>query len=415
MKILFVASECTPIAKVGGLGDVIGSLPKALSKLGAEVKIIIPFYESIDRRKYQPKIVFKLDEETVLYKTRISESRVEVFLVYNKDRLSTGPIYFDKSAFVQDSREMERFLFFSKTVFQLLKDGRLFKPDIVHCHDWHTGALATLLRGKIKTVFTIHNLANQGKFNGRNLMAEGILNADKITTVSETYAKEILTKKYGDGLENLLKKRRKNLIGILNGIDYSFWPRKVHHHGHNKNSRPRFGFIARLTEQKGLGLILPIIPAIIKKSDAQFYFLGQGNDKYEKAIQALAEKYPKNIELKIGFDEKRAHKIYAESDFFLMPSLFEPSGLGQMISMRYGTIPIVRATGGLKDSVKHLKTGLVFKGDKPQDLFASVETALKYFHQPEKLAELRKNCLNQDFSWEKSAKNYIKIYKELSK
>jgi starch synthase len=181
------------------------------------------------------------------------------------------------------------------------------------------------------------------------------------------------------------------------------------------NKTPIFGFVARLTSQKGLDLILPLVPRLIKKEQAKFYFLGQGQEEYEKALLVLAKKYPKNVKVKIGFDEKLARKIYKQSDFFLMPSIFEPSGLGQMISMHYGTIPIVRATGGLKDTVKNLKTGFVFKQKSSSSLYEAIKTALKYFHSPEKLEKIRQNCLKEDFSWEKSALLYKKLYNSLTK
>lgn len=419
MKILFVASECTPIAKVGGLGDVIGSLPKALEKRGVHTKIILPFYELIQQKIWKPKLVLELNKETKIYKTKLPRSDVEVFLVYNKQYLSTGPVYLEKTAFVNKSKEIERFLFFSRTVYQLLKHPKFWKPDIVHCHDWHTGALVSSIkhqvsRNKSGTVFTIHNLANKGKIGGGTLIGEGIINADKVSTVSETYAKEILTKEYGEGLENLLKKRKKDLIGILNGIDYEFWPRpKNILDKKTDHKNPKFGLVARLTDQKGINLVLPLVPNLIEQEGAQFYFLGRGKEEYEKTLISLAKKYPGKVKVKIGFDEKLAHKIYEQSDFFLMPSLFEPSGLGQMISMNYGTIPIVRATGGLKDSVQHLKTGFVFEKPTSKALFSAIKLALQYFKNPIKIAKIRKNCLAEDFSWTKSAKKYKQLYENL--
>ena len=459
LKILFVASELTPLAKVGGLGDVIGSLPKALAELGVDVRVIIPLYEQI--KKNNLKLVignWKLEngERVNIYKTRLPRQHsnilqnvrmlprndgVEVFLIYNKKYLSKGPIYFEKTAFAGSKKEIDRFKFFSQAVYQLLarisvESTRVgadnsaksafgqhksaisgWRPDIVHCNDWHTGALVKALREvrneksemRPKTIFTIHNLANQGATKRENLMAEGIKNADVVTTVSPTYAREILTQEYGAGLEGLLVKRRKNLVGILNGVDYGFWPKK---HARQDNI-PTFGLVSRLTYQKGIDLVTPLVSEFVRKCNAQFWFLGQGETQYEKALQELAKKYPRNVFAKIGFDEKLAHKIYRESDFFLMPSRFEPSGLGQMISMHYGTIPIVRATGGLKDSVRHLKTGFVFKNASSADLRKVMHLAARYFYDKKKFAVIRKNCLKRDFSWFKSAKEYKKIYARL--
>lgn len=415
MKVLFVASECAPIVKVGGLGDVIGSLPKALHRLGIDVKIIIPFYEQIDRGHWRPRPVFKLDKETAVFKTQLPGSRVEIFLIYNRRYLSTGSVYSGRTAFVESVSEVDRFVFFSQTVFKLLQRDDFFKPDIVHCHDWHSGALIAMLRNKkFGTLFTIHNLANQGVWRGENLMAEGIKNSDMVTTVSPTYAKEILIKEYGAGLEKILRKRarERKLTGILNGIDYSYWPKIRHSHSHGYGS-PRFGFVARLTYQKGLSLLLPLVSEFVEKYKTDFYFLGQGEQRFEKELQRLAKKYPRQVHTKIGFDEKQARWIYSQSDFFLMPSLFEPSGLGQMIAMRYGTIPIVRATGGLKDSVQHNKTGIVFKSPSVSALRQAIKSAIKLFNNQSALEAIRRRCLRQNFGWHRSAQAYKKLYRKI--
>ena len=437
MKVLFVASEMTPLAKVGGLGDVMGSLPKALVQIGIETSVIIPLYEQIDRIKWRLKRLGGINvgqENTIIYYTEIpagDTGKVRIFLIENRRYLSRGPIYFDRTAFMNSRKELERFLFFSRAVFEFVRRRDFFQPDIVHCNDWHSGALVVMLQNQnsnfknqnLKTVFTIHNLANQGAFGGRNLMEEGIENADMVTTVSPSYAKEILTKKFGEGLENLLRRRdrKKELAGILNGIDYEFWPlakrdklvfqKKI---GLKQDIRsPIFGFVARLTSQKGVNLIIPLVRKLVEENGAQFVFLGQGEADYEKNLLKLGRDYRDLICTKIGFDEKLAHDIYAQSDFFLMPSIFEPSGLGQMISMRYGTIPIVRATGGLRDSVRHLKTGFVFEKANSGVLFDAIKLALRYFNHPAKMKKMIKNCQNQDFSWNKSAKKYRKLYESI--
>src|SRR3989344_818123 len=481
MKVLFVASELTPLAKVGGLGDVIGSLPKELADLAADVKIVLPFDEVIDRKVWKPRLRIKnyelgiKGEKIDIYSARLPRSSVEVFLVYNKKYLSTGPIYFEKTAFAGSKKEVDRFIFFSQAVFRLLAQTKTddggsrgkslrsplksaesafsplesaigWQPDVVHCNDWHTGELVKEISNRKlvisrkskkdqllslrdisrvptghppkgdretitnyqlpKTVFTIHNLANQGATKRENLMAEGIKNADIITTVSPTYAKEILTKKYGAGLDKLLRTREKAIVGILNGVDYGFWTKK---HARLDNI-PTFGLVSRLTYQKGIDLVAPLVGEFVKKYNAQFWFLGQGEPQNEAALENLARKHPKNVFTTIGFNEKLAHYIYRECDFFLMPSRFEPSGLGQMISMHYGTVPIVRATGGLKDTVKHLKTGFVFKNESAADFRKAMELAVKYFYDKKKFNAIRKNCLNQDFSWNKSARKYKRLY-----
>ena len=493
MKILFVASELTPIAKVGGLGDVIGALPKALKKLGLDISIIIPRYYFIDKKKLKlvkKNISISLrrgTEKIYLYSTVIPKTGIRVFLVENPTYLSQPPgPYFDSSAFVGEKKEIQRFVFFSKAVSILLQNNVL-KTDIVHANDWHTGALVTLLaqtnaeghadlRGKIqrrsvfsrrksairpKTVFTIHNLANQGRWKTReidnwlfskrdnksfkkqgqyyNFMAEGILNAGWITTVSPTYAKEILTRKYGAGLEKTLNARKHNLTGIINGIDYEFWnPEKdkfifknfsgdkINLKSLNKTKLqkllglkedpniPLFSLVARLTHQKGIDFISLVLEYFIKKFPGQFVFLGRGEKRFEKSFADFAQKFPKNIYTKIGFDEELAHKIYAASDFFLMPSRFEPSGLGQMIAMRYGAIPIVRDTGGLHDTVENLKTGFVFRGEEFHNFENILRLAWIYYQKfPHKISEIQKNCFEKNFDFSHSAQEYLKIYKKL--
>jgi starch synthase len=464
MKVLFAASECAPIAKVGGLGDVIGSLPKALEKLGVDIKVVIPFYESIDRKKWRIKEINKLrnyeirNEKIRVYKTKLSKSKVEVFLVYNKKYLSRGPIYSGRTAFVESVSEVDRFVFFSQAISRLFmqinadqdadqrryisdnprldprKSAIGWQPDIVHCHDWHTGALVKIIRTsnpELRTIFTIHNLANQGHTNSAtlakwlgvresarankdiNLITEGIKNADFVTTVSPTYAKEIQTKQYGAGLEKLLRQRaaKGELTGILNGIDYAMWP--IEARGKVRRLAPKFGFVARLTYQKGLSLILPLVPQFAEKYGAEFYFLGQGEKRFEDELRRLAKNYPKNVFVKIGFDEKFARWIYAHTDFFLMPSLFEPSGLGQMIAMHYGNVPVARAVGGLKDSVKPWRTGIMFKDRRIGALKKALEAAIEIFHKPRRFQKLIRYCRKQDFSWRPSAKKYLTLYKKI--
>jgi len=438
MKILFVASEMTSLAKVGGLGDVIASLPKALKKNGVDVSVILPFYETIRKKKLRVKKLGTLEiqlakerQKAAIYLTKPPNSSVEVFLVENKKYLGKGPVYFARNAVADSLKETKRFVFFSKIVYELLNSPKKILPkfDIIHCHDWHTGALVSLLKNEKPVVFTIHNLGNQGAWKTKdikqwlgeipytdkkvNFMAEGIINADIVTTVSSTYAKEITTKEYGAGLEKLLQKRSRQgkLIGILNGIDYGFWPpqkqKKTGSHS------PVFGLVARLAHQKGIHLVTDIVPEFVEKNGVKFRFLGQGEPKNEKKLKSLKRSYPKNIRIKIGFDEKLAIDIYAQSDFFLIPSLFEPSGLGQMIAMRYGTVPIARATGGLKDSIIHKKTGFLFNKANSKALDRAMHDALRTYYDRKKFKKIIQNCKKQDFSWKKSAPKYVKLYRKL--
>jgi len=474
MKVLFVASELTPIAKVGGLGDVIGALPKALYKEGVKASIIIPLYSFISKKELQQvasRISIRLARKTeyiTLYKTKLPGSQVPLFLIENKTYFSTGKgPYFEKSGFVGAKKEIQRFVFFSRAVYELIMQG-ILKPDVVHAHDWHAGALVAMLANKRQTtkdkqpgtLFTIHNLGNQGKWDAKeidswltsrtakhpfkkfgsnyNFIAEGIIYADKINTVSPTYAKEITTKKYGVGLEKLLQKRKKDLSGILNGIDYTFFnpqadtliPYKFspsNFQGKRKNKIalqketglpqvdvPLYGLVSRLTWQKGIDFITHNLADFLKTHDAQFIFLGSGEDALEKSLSRLAKMFPEKIYVYLGFNEKFAHRVYAASDFFLMPSRFEPCGLGQMIAMKYGTPPIVRATGGLKDSVKNLRTGFVFTSESPVAFIRIAREAYDiYTKKPKKFSQIQQTALKQNFDFSKSAKEYKKLYKQL--
>jgi len=504
MKILFIASECTPIAKVGGLGDVIGSLPKAIFKLGCDVRIAIPKYQIIDFGKYKFELVAKdiivKDERVNVYQgflprsrknfslRGLPESKVPIYLLENEKYLGENEIYFEKTAFVDSFKEIKRFLFFSQAVLEIFPAINWW-PQIIHCHDWHTAILPALAklqiqnsktefpfmetRGKKRTKFsspikiqnllTIHNLANQGKWEARevleflnlkgneieslkirdregnfNILEQGILNADILNTVSKTYSHEIQTKEYGEGLEDCLLKRKKNLYGILNGIDETrFNPetdpdlktnyssknleRKIENKislqeilNFSKNSKiPLLGFIGRLTSQKGIDLMIEIIPEIVKLG-CQLVILGVGKEDYEKKLLELSQKYPKNVSSQIKFDPVLAQKIYGGVDIFLMPSKFEPCGLGQMISMRYGTIPVVRKTGGLSDTVENKKTGFVFKKYKSEELLKTLKEALNLYKNQKDWKKLIKRAMAQDFSWTKSAKEYLKLYQILA-
>ena len=470
MKTLFVASECAPIVKVGGLGDVIGALPKALKELGLDVRIAIPKYKIINEKQYQFRLIapkIKVKEEFVnVYQGFLPGSKVTVYLLENKRYFGEDGVYLAKSAFVDSLKEIQRFLFFSQSVTDII-DFLDWQPQIIHCHDWHMSFIPLLLRlknKKIKTLLTIHNLANQGKWaageilsfiglkgneteslkiidkeGNLNIFEQGILNADILNTVSNNYSKEIRTKEFGEGLEQDLVKREDDLFGILNGIDYDrFNPetdpdiesnyslkdfenktknktalQKVLNFPADSNA-PLLGVINRLTAQKGVDLMLENIPELVK-SNCQLVVLGVGEDVYEKKLLEFSKKYPQNISSRIRFDPVLAQKIYAGSDIFLMPSRFEPCGLGQMIAMRYGTLPIVRETGGLAETVQNEKTGFVFKQYKKEALLGIIKEALDFYKDRNKWRELIRNAMSQDFSWGKSAERYLEIYKKIIK
>ncbi len=436
-KILFLSAEVAPLAKVGGLGDVAGALPQALDKLGVDIRICMPFYGMIDQKKYPAeKIISNLPiqdsdkKETVsVWQTNLPKTKIPVYLIKH-EFFNSKEIYSHENIIFND---LERFSFFTRAALEAVEKLN-FHPDIVHANDWHTAPAADFAKQPVKTVYTIHNLANQGATKTENYMARGILNSGIITTVSPTYAKEILTKEYGAGLENILLKRKNNLYGILNGIDVDFFnpatdnliTRKYSlENSENKTANKialqkqlglvqnektaLVGMVSRLVWQKGVDLI----SEEFSRLDCQFVFLGTGEKKHEDALLGLAEKFPKKFSARIKFDEKLAHLIYAGSDMFLMPSRFEPCGLGQMIAMRYGTVPVVRATGGLADTVNG-KNGFAFKKYSSQELYKTINKALNVFYKNKKTwSKLKDNGMKSDFSWDKSAREYLKIYEKL--
>jgi len=461
-KILMAAAEIAPLAKVGGLADVVGSLPPALAKLGVDVRLIMPLYGSIDKKKFKIKKIFSdirilsAGQNIKINIHQTSLQGIKIYFIDNKKYFSHPEVYFGNNS--------ERFLFFSLAALTSLPIIK-FKPDVIHCHDFHTALIPTLLKtadfpyfNNIKTLYTIHNLNHQGKSEIKvlstanlstnslkplaidardgdiNFMAQGILNADAVNTVSPTYTKEITTSIYGAGLEKVIKANSHKISGILNGIDIDFFnpatDKNIYKKYSIKNIEDKtvnklklqkelklpqdknialIGLVSRLVWQKGLKLITDDLA----KLNCQFVFLGTGEKDSENQLKNLAKKYPKKMKAKIMFDIKLAQKIYAASDMFLMPSRFEPCGLGQMIAMRYGTLPLVRETGGLADTVNK-KLGFKFKEFEPVALEKTLEKALNvYYNKPKKWLKMQKNCMKQDFSWDKSAKEYLKLYKNL--
>lgn len=486
IEVLFTGAELKPLVKVGGLGDVMGSLPKALSRLGVRVKIIIPFYGMIDKKIYKATLVKKnipIEIENVkdkfdLYKTSLPGARITVYMVKHKlfdgkQIYTGGRKYLKGNIYSREIGDVERFVFFSKAVANSIQAMK-WSPDVIHAHDWHTALLPTFIDEyslthdhfkNIRTLFTIHNLANQGVTgldivdyaslhhkmtpalmedyydkDGQviDLMKVGILSADFVNTVSPNYAKEILTKEYGERLESYLQRRQKHLFGIINGISgKAFNPQtdkaitkqysaKTIQAGKTANKLslqeelklpvdakiPVFGMVSRLVKQKGVDILAPALKKFLK-NDVQIVILGTGQAKYEQDLKSLTHIDPKKIKVKIMFDADLARRIYAGSDFFLMPSAFEPCGLGQMISMRYGTIPMVRKTGGLKDTVVHNKTGVVFSDYNQTAMLKNLNQAFNLYKNKTKFNKIRSACLRQDFSWEKSAREYLKLYNKL--
>jgi starch synthase len=463
-KVLFAAAEVSPIAKVGGLADVVGSLPSALKDFGVEAVVAIPFYDFLQSNvayKMHLLVTFSVPfngklENVKVFKTTLPESKVTVYLyewVHSPLSEIYGSATMSGGLYVNPEADLERFVFFSLAVVESLKFLKN-KFDIIHCHDWHTALIPYLLpKNSQKTVLTIHNLANQGIINDQlvswlnsnilssekigsqfNLLALGIKYADKITTVSESYTKEILTPLYGCGLEVVLGKYKQKLVGIVNGIDIKAFDPATDNNIKKKYSIgslklkacnkvalqklaglntdptiPLFGLVSRFVEQKGLDLITERII----KLPAQYVFLGAGDPTIEGQLLNMASKN-NNFRVIKGFDAKLAQLIYAGADFFLMPSRFEPCGLGQLIAMRYGTLPIVRRTGGLKDTVTK-DVGLVFNKPSATVLYKTIQKALTdIYAQPKTFKQMKMTAMKQDFSWSKSAFKYAKIYSELA-
>jgi len=456
IKVLFLSAEVAPLAKVGGLGDVAGALPQALDKLGVDIRICLPFYGLINKKKYPAKkIISKLivlidnKKETIdVYQTNLPETKIPVYLIkhnfFNSKQIYSGTRIILNGKYTRRANDLKRFAFFTRAAMETAKKLN-FQPNIIHSNDWHTGLTANFIKTfnqqnnfftKAKILYTIHNLANQGISGNINFMAQGISGSDLINTVSQTYAKEILTKEYGADLEKILAGRKEDLSGILNGIDTNFFnpatDKLISQKYSLKNLKKKtsnklalqkqlslpqnkniavVGLVTRFVWQKGIELITEKF----SKLNCQFVFLGTGEKKYEDALLNLAKKYPKNFKTIIKFDEKLAHEIYAGSDIFLVPSRFEPCGLTQMVAMRYGTVPVVRETGGLKDTVNN-KVGFTFKKFDPTEFYKTLEKTLAvYCHKPKTWRQLQLNGMKQDFSWNKSAKEYLKLYKKLSK
>ncbi|TDL30608.1 glycogen synthase GlgA [Jeotgalibacillus sp. S-D1] len=479
MRVLFAVSECAPFVKSGGLGDVAGALPKELKKLGTDVRVMLPKYSLIGSDLL--KKAKKITSITVQIGWRRQYCGIES-LEYNGITyyLLDNEYYFKRDSLYGHFDDGERFSFFCQAVLEAMPVIP-FKADLIHCHDWHTGMIPYLLDRKyrndpyyrdMRTVFTIHNLQFQGlfapevggellnledhyyysgdlEFNGAfSFMKGAILSSNAITTVSPTYMDEIQTPFFGERLDGLLRDQSFKLQGIINGIDtesynpetdklieanYSKDQDLVEHKLKNKlalqrefnlpesENTPIIAMVTRLTEQKGLPLVQRIMHEILEEEDVQFIVLGNGEWEYEDYFNYLAGTYPNQAGVFIGFSEAMAHRIYAGADFFLMPSLFEPCGLSQLISLQYGTVPIVRETGGLNDTVLALNeeelsgNGFTFANYNAHDMKHTIKRALSFYHNKEVWSVLQQNGMSGDYSWARSAAEYLELYSKLSR
>lgn len=475
LKVLFAASEADPFIKTGGLGDVAYALPKYLNKLEVDARVVIPKYKNL-KEEYLEKLEFvKSFNIWVGWRNQycgIFKCEVEGVTYY----LIDNEYYFGRDGLYGYYDDGERFAFFDRAVMEMIKEID-FKVEVIHCNDWQTGMIPVLnalqynkdpYYSNIKTVYSIHNLLFQGTYDpkilgelfgwdeeqfrngmlefygGVSFMKGGINYAHKVATVSSTYAEEIKTPFYGERMDGLLRSREQDLMGILNGIDYNSYDPKedtLIYKNYDVNTikdkkvnktklqkdlnlpvsakTPMLGIVSRLTPQKGMDLLVSILDRVLQE-DIQLVVLGTGDYGYEEHFKNLQSRYPDKVSAIIKFDNTMAHRIYAASDIFLMPSLFEPCGLGQLIALRYGTIPVVRETGGLKDTVVPYNqytgegNGFSFANYNAYELETVLNMALNYYKDKNIWESLVKSAMNSDNSWEKSAEIYKKLYEEVT-
>ena len=481
MKIAFVATEAVPYAKTGGLADVAGSLPKDLEQLGCEVKLFIPKYFLTDESEHDLHYNWDIGEMPIrinnvtrivhVLQGKLPDSNVEVNFI-------DCPHYFHRRRiYTDDWDEDERFILFSKGVIETLQRLK-WAPDVVHCNDWQTGLIPLFIKDNyswdkffnhVSTLFTIHNIGYQGQFSTSVLfsaeisaehfypggpvehhgavsfMKAGIYFADLLNTVSNKYSHEILKPDLGAGLDGILSERKKDLYGILNGVDYNVWNPKtdkyIPYHYSAKNlsgklknkkallerfnmpfnkSVPLIGIVSRMVSQKGFDIFADAIHALIEL-DLQWLILGSGEEQYEQLFRQLTLKFPEKVGSYIGFNNELSHLIEAGADMFLMPSRYEPCGLNQIYSLKYGTVPIVKKTGGLADTVHDWDelnyfgldtgTGFTFNDHTVTALSSSVRRALDNFHKKNIWRKIQKNGMAKDYSWKHSAEQYVELYK----
>lgn len=473
-KVLFVSSEVYPFIKTGGLADVAFGLPKALRSEGVDARIILPKYVKMDE-KYKDMLEFKASFDVkVGWRSQycgieyVEYAGIPVYFVDNE-------YYFKRDSAYGFYDDGERFAFFSRAVLEAIKHID-FKPDVIHLNDWQTAMTSVLLNVEyrhlniykdIKTVYTIHNLKYQGEY-GREILGElfglgddlitedkleyhghvnfmkGAINySDSVTTVSDTYAHEIQYDYFGEGLNGVLNKNSHKISGIVNGIDYDIYNplhdmyiahkydyKSIKRKAQNKEAlqkqlglpvdhkKPVISMITRLVDQKGLDLIDHIMDELMKL-DLQLVVLGTGDEKYENMMRYYQDKYPKKLSANLYFNTALAHRIYAGSDMFLMPSKFEPCGLGQLIALRYGSIPIVRETGGLKDTVIPYNkydgsgNGFSFMNYNAHEMLFTIKDAIDLYHKKGHWKKMISSAMKADYSWKKSASKYMKIYEAI--
>jgi starch synthase len=483
MKILYASSEVVPFAKTGGLADVAGALPKQIGALGHEVRVIMPKYNSIQDSKFKLREVSRLRDIEVplgdeihqvsVKSAFLPDTKVQIYFVEHPEFFGREGLYTNPQSGEGFADNAARFVLFSRSALEICK--RLFwPPDVINCNDWQTALIPLYLKtlyaddeffSGTRTLLSIHNLGYQGVFPADTLrlaslpeslffamspvefygsfsfLKAGISYSDLISTVSETYAREIQSDpEYGAGLEGVLQHRRQDLHGILNGIDDNDWnpavdgliarkfsPKDISGKADNKMAlleqcglkfdaaTPVIGIISRLADQKGFDLIAAVLEKIAALK-MQMVVLGTGDEKYHQMFREAAQRYPEKFSIHLTFNNQLAHLIEAGADLFLMPSRYEPCGLNQMYSFMYGTVPVVRATGGLADTVKDVDqdpqqgTGFVFQAYSSGEMLDAIKRALRHYADRENWRKLQLRGMNQDFSWRKSAKKYVELY-----
>jgi starch synthase len=479
LKVLFVVSEAVPYAKTGGLADVAGTLPYALQKLGTEVKVLMPYYGQVQQKKIPMQavaedLVTSLGDETLTFDLMTpAEGEAPFYFVARDEFFGRSQLYGTPKGDYFDN--LERFSFLCGTVLPVCQ-ALNFEPDIIHCHDWQASLVPAYLRyrwmaeatfAKTRSLLTIHNLAYQGLFPKKkfpllgldwsvftmhglefydqvNFLKGGIVFADAINTVSRGYSQEIQTPEFGCGLEGVLQHRSSALFGIVNGVDYDDWnpetdqlipatfgPKDLKGKAKDKAAlmaaynldkkfakAPLLGIISRLADQKGFDLVTEVLPKLMEQG-AMLVILGTGEEKYHDLLTEEAQKYPGQLGVKIAFDNSLAHLIEAGADMFLMPSRYEPCGLNQLYSMKYGTVPVVRATGGLMDTVAPVDrtqgtgTGFLFSEYSTAAFLKALNQALEAYQDKKLWNKIMLNGMMEDFSWNTSAKAYLKLYERL--
>lgn len=476
MNILLISPEVFPFAKTGGLADVAGALPEALAKKGHKVSVILPYYQLVRKNGFKPALFKKNislrinNREEVFNLLLMKNDGVDVYFIEKNEYYDREFLYGTPQGDYQDNAF--RFAFYAKAILASIR--HIGKQDIYHCNDWQSGLIPLYIKthykddpmfNKAKALFTIHNMAYQGLFpkdvvpyldiswdlftpsgvefwDKLSFMKAGIIFSDAISTVSKGYSKEILTSEFGCGFDGLLKSREKDLYGIINGVDYSVWNPAIDKFiagkydendlngkaeckkdlagafGIKYNAkRPLIAMITRLAEQKGIDLVVNIMKDILKEAD--FVILGFGDEKYNNIFKGLAKKYKGKVGVSVKFDNALSHKIEAGADMFLMPSRYEPCGLNQMYSLKYATVPVVRAVGGLDDTIQNFNVvtkkgnGFKFKDATNEALSGAIKDAVTVFKNKKLWDTLLKNCVACDYSWESSAEQYLKLYKNL--